>query len=375
MTQDPSEAKPEEAPEGPAMEVTGKPVVSPSPHLAAPDSVPRIMWTVVATLAPALFVGIYFFHLRALWVVLVCTAAAVLTEWAGRRFVFGKRDLTIGDGSAVVTGVLLAFCLPASVPLWQAAVGSVVAVFIGKLVFGGLGNNLFNPALVGRAVLLAAWPTTMSGAAFLDKVTSAGRELLRLPEGVARLPHFVDAVTAATPLAAVKEGKFPAEVCPSWYDLNNLFIGRCGGCLGETSALAVLIGGIWLLYRRIISWHIPVVYIGTVFLIAGAVKAPAAFEQQSLSPILYMLQWSLFHILGGGLFLGAFFMATDMVTSPMTGAGKCIFAAGAGILVVLIRLLGGYPEGVCYSILLMNMVVPLIDRYVGPRKFGAGRGA
>jgi len=299
----------------------------------------------------------------------------VAAEWAGQRFLLGRKDLTVQDGSAVVTGLLLAFCLPANIPWWQAAVGAVLAIFIGKTVFGGLGGNIFNPALVGRAVLLAAWPATMSGAAFLDKVTVQGKEVLRLPDMVGRVPGFVDAVTQATPLAAVKEGKFAAAACPTWHDLNNLLIGRAAGCLGETSALAILIGGIWLLYRRLISWHVPVVYVGTVFAIVFVIKLPASVEQTSITPVLFCLQWSLFHILAGGLFLGAFFMATDMVTSPMTGLGKVIFAAGAGVLVVLIRFLGGYPEGVCYSILLMNMVVPLIDRFVKPRKFGARKEA
>jgi electron transport complex protein RnfD len=358
--------------QGPVADIAQKPVVSASPHLHGPDSVPKIMWTVVATLAPAFFVGVYFFKLKAVLVVLVCLAAAVVAEWLGNRFILGRKEQTIQDGSAAVTGILLAFCLPANVPVWQAAVGSVVAILIGKVVFGGLGFNIFNPALVGRAVLLAAWPATMSGAAFLDKVKDGAA---RIPESVARVPHFVDAVTQATPLAAVKEMDVPSSACPSWHDLNHLFIGRCAGCLGETSALAILIGGIWLLYRRIISWHIPVVYIGTVLVLAAAVKAPDAFEQNSVQPVLYLLRWSLFHVLAGGLFLGAFFMATDMVTSPMTPGGKCVFALGAGILVILIRMVGGYPEGVCYSILLMNMVVPLIDRFIRPRKFGVRKGA
>jgi electron transport complex protein RnfD len=356
--------------EAPILDVAPNPLVSSSPHFHGTDSVPKIMWTVCATMAPAFFVAVFFFGIPALLVVAVCTGAALLTEWAGRRFIFGKKDFTLQDGSAAVTGILLAFCLPATIPLWQAAVGSVVAVFIGKLVFGGLGGNIFNPALVGRAVLLAAWPATMSGAAFLEKTAAAGSEAARLPAAVAQVPHFVDAMTQATPLAAVKEGSFTAAACPSWYDLNSLFIGQCAGSLGETSALAILIGGIWLLFRRIVSWHIPVVYIGTVFVLTAAVKAPDAFDQEAVPALLYLLRWGLFHTLAGGLFLGAFFMATDMVTSPMTGLGKCIFAAGAGVLVVLIRLVGGYPEGVCYSILIMNMFVPLIDRFIKPGKFG-----
>ncbi len=368
----PEENKDTTAKEAPAAPASGrKPLFSASPHITSDETVPKIMWTVAAACAPALFVGVYFFGPAAALVTGVCVASALATEWAATRFFLGRKETTITDGSAAVTGILLAFCLPSSVPLWQAAVGAAIAVFIGKTVFGGLGCNIFNPALIGRAVMLAAWPAAVSGAAFLEKTASGA---LSLPSAVARVPNFVDAMTQATPLAAIKEGKFDASACPSWHDLNNLFIGRCGGCLGETSALAILVGGIWLLFRKIITWHIPVVYIGTVFVLTLAAKAPDAFKQQSMEPVLYMLQWSLFHVLAGGLFLGAFFMATDMVTSPMTGAGKIVFAAGAGALVVLIRFLGGYPEGVCYSILMMNMVVPLIDRFIKPRKFGTAGG-
>ncbi len=357
------------------LDVAKRPWFSASPHVRTPDSVPQIMWTVAAAAAPSFFTGVYFFGPRAALVVAVCAASAMASEWAGTKILLRKKDLTILDGSAAVTGILLAFCLPTGIPLWQAAVGAAVAILVGKVVFGGLGCNIFNPARLGRAVLHAAGPAAVSGAAFLEKAAAAGSDSLGLPVAVARVPAFVDALTQATPLAAVKEGKFPASACPTWYDLNNLFIGRCGGCLGETSALAILVGGIWLLGRRIITWHIPAVYIGTVFVLMSVVKAPEAFRQQSIEPVLFMLQWSLFHVLAGGLFLGAFFMATDMVTSPMTAAGKVVYAAGAGVLVVLIRLLGGYPEGVCYSILIMNMVVPLIDRYIKPRKFGVAGGA
>jgi electron transport complex protein RnfD len=328
------------------------------------------MWTVVATLLPAGAVGVYFFGWPALAVIAVCIAAALGTEYVGERLVLQRKNPALLDGSAFLTGLLLAYCLPPAIPLWKAAVGAALAVFIAKTVFGGLGHNIFNPALIGRAILLAAWPAAMT--------------TWTLPaESGALVPHAifgVDAVTGATPLAALKgavaeaaraKEALPLEkLSPSIADIRALFFGNVGGCIGETSALALLVGGIWLLWRRIITWHIPVIYTATVFLLSVALQIPRAAEAGGSEGLTLLLNMGIFQILAGGLFLGAWFMATDMVTSPMTGKGKMVFAAGAGVLVVLIRSVGGYPEGVCYSILLMNMAVPLIDRFTRPKKFG-----
>ncbi|MHC4779954.1 MAG: RnfABCDGE type electron transport complex subunit D, partial [Planctomycetota bacterium] len=328
-----------------------KRVVSPGPHLGSTESVPAIMWTVVATLLPAGAVGVYFFGWPALAVIAVCIAAALATEYVGERLVLRKKEHALLDGSAFLTGLLLAYCLPPAIPLWKAAVGSCLAIFIAKTVFGGLGFNIFNPALIGRAILLAAWPAVMTTWTIP-------------PESGALVPHAifgVDAVTGATPLAAIKgavseaarnQTTLPMEkLTPAMSDMRALFFGNVGGCIGETSALALLVGGIWLLWRRIISWHIPVVYTAVVFLLSAAVQMPRAFEAGGAEGFALLINMGLFQVLAGGLFLGAWFMATDMVTSPLTGRGKIIFAAGAGVLVVLIRNIGGYPEGVCYSIL------------------------
>ena len=301
--------------------------VSVSPHIKSKESIPRIMWSVVVALIPAMGVSIYFFGLRALATISVSVVTALLTEGIIQRL--RRKPITVSDGSSVVTGILLALVLPPGIPLWMVAIGSFCAIALAKQVFGGLGYNIFNPALVGRAILLASFPLAMT---------------------TWRKPF--EALTCATPLALVKEGIF--QELPSY---GELFIGRVGGSLGETSALALLIGAIFLLFRGYISWHIPLSYLGTVALLT------AIFGQDPL-----------FHLLAGGLILGAFFMATDMVTTPLTKKGKLVFGIGAGIIVVVIRLKGGYPEGVCYSILLMNACTPLIDRWIRPRIFGKQKG-
>ncbi len=384
-------------------------LVTPPPHLADRESVSTIMWTVTATLLPAGAVGVYFFGWRALGVIAVCASSAIIAEFLGERFVLRKKEITVTDGSALLTGVLLAFCLPPSIPFWKAGVGAALAVFIAKTVFGGLGFNIFNPALVGRAVLVAAFPAVTVGSMLIvsqdrfetlpEKKQEENKYVWVLPEQGRYvtetqrrdvLDRTPDAVTGATPLTSLKEtvraearamkeakekGQKPkrrplGKIKPEAPDLKGLFFGNVGGCIGETSALALLVGGLWLLWRRIITWHIPLVYIGTVFALSLAVYAPRAIEAGGSQGWTFLFHMGLFQILSGGLFLGAWFMATDMVTSPLTGKGKMIFAAGAGILVVLIRNLGGYPEGVCYSILLMNIAVPLIDRFTLPKKFG-----
>ena len=293
-------------------------VVSSSPHIRSKETTADIMYNVVLALLPASLAGIYYFGSQGLVLIISCVLAAVVMEMLFQK-VRGV-TITITDGSAVVTGLLLALVLPPGVPIWMAVLGSVIAIGLGKHIFGGLGDNFFNPALVGRAFLTASFPVVMT--------------TWKLP---------ADTVSQATPLAS-------EESVP----LFDMFIGRIGGSLGETSALLIILGGLYLLYKGYIDWRIPVGYLGTVAVLttfAGA-RGP------------------LYHLLGGGLMLGAFFMATDMVTTPVTKLGRWIFAVGCGVFTVLIRTVGGYPEGVMYSILLMNMCVPLIDRYTQPRIYG-----
>jgi electron transport complex protein RnfD len=308
-------------------------IVSSSPHIHSADSVSTAMRDVLIALIPALLASLYFFRFAAAKVIFTCVIVAVLCEVIAQKIM--QREVTVNDYSAVVTGLLLAFCLPATLPLWMAALGSAVAIIIGKQLFGGLGNNIFNPALIGRAFLLASWTAEMTS-------------------WVAPL----DGVTTATPLGLLKESA--AQQLPS---LSQLFFGNVGGSLGETSALALIIGGIYLLYKGHIDWRIPFSYLGTVFVLTAI--AGLFHTERLLYPF--------FHLLSGGLLLGAFFMATDWVTSPITKKGRIIFGLGCGLLTVIIRLWGGYPEGVCYSILLMNLATPLIDRYTKARIFGGVR--
>lgn len=298
--------------------------VSVSPHIKSKESIPRIMWSVVIALVPAMGASVYFFGIPALGLIGLSVATALATEAVIQKL--RRKPVTISDGSAAVTGILLALVLPPGISWWMVIIGSFLSIALVKQVFGGLGYNIFNPALVGRAILLASFPVAMT--------------TWRKP--------FAEALTSATPLALVNEGI--SEGLPSHLDL---FLGRVGGSLGETSALALLIGAAFLFFRGYISWHIPLSYLGTVALLT------AIFGQDPL-----------FHLLAGGLILGAFFMATDMVTTPLTRKGKLLFGIGAGIIVVVIRLKGSYPEGVCYSILLMNGFTPLIDRWIKPRVFG-----
>ncbi|MGP3777630.1 RnfABCDGE type electron transport complex subunit D [Halanaerobium saccharolyticum] len=297
-------------------------IVTSSPHVRARDSVQKIMWSVVIALLPAVFAAVYFFKARAISVILTAVAGAVLTEYIFQKI--RNKKIAVKDGSAVVTGLLLALTLPPSIPLWTAFFGSVVAIGLGKQVFGGIGQNPFNPALVGRAFLTAAYPVLMT-------------------------TWTVDGVSSATPLSQMKMDGIATD---TW----NLFVGQIGGSLGETSALALLLGFAYLLYKGYVNWRIPLAMVGTVFL------GTFAF---GVDPI--------FHLFAGGLMLGALFMATDMVSSPTTKLGRWIFGIGAGLLVVIIRLWGGYPEGVMYSILLMNTAVPLINRYTRPRSLGEVR--
>jgi Na+-translocating ferredoxin:NAD+ oxidoreductase subunit D len=311
-------------------------IVSGSPHIHKQESVPWIMWTVVASLIPAGIAGVIIFGLDALWVTLVAVIAAVLTEAVSE--IITKKKITILDGSAVITGVLLAFNLPSNVPLWLPVVGAIFSIVIGKQVFGGLGQNIFNPALVGRVFLMASWPRYMT--TFIQP--------LRAGAGY-------DAVASATPLAILKEGKISEHI--AYLDL---FLGKHGGCIGEVCILALLIGAAILLIKGYISWHIPATYIITT----------AVFTCIFGSGRFFHGDW-LLHILSGGLILGAFFMATDYVATPLTVKGQLIFGIGCGLFTAIIRIWGGYPEGVSYAILMMNAATPFIDRYTKNRIYGS----
>ncbi|MDD3726145.1 MAG: RnfABCDGE type electron transport complex subunit D [Candidatus Ratteibacteria bacterium] len=298
-----------------------------SPHMHSRETTTKIMWSVVISLLPATAAAIYFFGPSALMVILTCIISCYIGEVVSHLIFYKK--VKAFDGSAVVTGVLLSFVLPPSIPLWMAAIGGFLAIFLVKELFGGIGFNIFNPALAARTILTVSFP-------------------LEMTQFVAPLSYRVNAITTATPLGIMKEGI--GGQLPSLWDM---FIGNRAGCLGETSILLLLVGAIFLLARKIITWHIPVSYILTVAVITALTG-----------------QNPMFHILAGGLILGAFFMATDYVTSPITSKGKIIFGIGCGIITSLIRLKGSYPEGVAYSIIFMNMFVPLIDKFTMPKKFG-----
>ncbi|MFH1283296.1 MAG: RnfABCDGE type electron transport complex subunit D [bacterium] len=301
-------------------------IVDTSPHIFIGQTTESIMRDVVIALIPAAVASFFFFGIGALIVLTVSIIGCLGTEWI--FCLITKRPNTLKDTSALVTALLFAFCLPSSIPWPMVLFGSVVSILIGKLIFGGLGFNLFNPALVGRAVLMASWP----------------QEMTTWPKPGKIFLGAVDTLTQATPLADLK------GYSASYMDL---FLGNCGGSLGETSALALLIGGLYLVFRGVIELKIPMTFIGTVFVFSFILK---------VDPI--------YSILAGGVFLGAIFMATDYVTSPITSKGKIIFGIGCGILTVLIRAYGGFPEGVCYAILFMNGLVPLIDKFTQPKIFG-----
>ena len=312
--------------------------ISGSPHVHSDESTKKIMWRVNLALVPMLLTAIAFFGLNALLISLVSVACCCLFQWLIEKFIL-KVPSTVSDGSAIVTGLLLAFNVPATADMiWLVAIGALVAIGVGKMSFGGLGKNPFNPALVGRVFLLISFPVQMTTWPTVGKW----------------FPMTLDTVSGATPLGLLKEGG--AEALPQAWDL---FLGHVGGSLGEVSALAILIGAIYLLCRRIISWHIPVTFIGTAAL---------------FSAILWLVDSAsyadpLTTILSGGIMLGACFMATDMVTSPMAKSGQLIFGVGCGLLTIIIRTWGAYPEGVSFAILLMNSVTPLINRWCKPKRF------
>jgi len=324
-------------------------IVSTSPHAHEGSSVQRIMLDVIVALLPAMIAAACLFGWHALRLIMTCVTTCVLTEAICRKMM--NRDAGITDLSAVVTGILLAFNLPPSLPSWMAALGSVAAIAIAKQLFGGIGYNPFNPALVGRVVLLISFPAAMTK--WHDALNPARWTSL----------GWIDAITTATPLGTAKTAISAGQSVPVPWDqvtMLDFFLGRMSGCVGETSALALILGGVYLLCRRCISWHIPVFYIGTAVLFAGVLRL---VSQETNMPMM-------FHVLSGGLMLGAFFMATDMVTSPITKSGMMIFGAGCGLLTMVIRRWGGYPEGASFAILLMNSVTPLINRATRPRVFG-----
>jgi electron transport complex protein RnfD len=319
-------------------------IVSPSPHAATRESVPSLMYGVIISLLPALGVSVFYFGIGMVIVTLVSILSCILFEYLIQKFVM-KAKLTHMDGSAILTGLLLAFCLPSNLPIWMIMIGALVAIGIGKLTFGGLGNNIFNPALVGRVFLFISFPVAMTA----------------WPE-TGQWLNYTDALTGATPLGLLQEGlaaNTVTEIMPEVPYLN-LFLGNMTGSSGEVAAFALLIGMIYLLYKKIITWHIPVSILGTVFIFSGILWL--ANPDRFADP--------LFHILTGGLMLGAIYMATDYVTSPMTVKGMLIYGVGIGIVTVLIRVFGAYPEGVQFAILIFNGFTPLLNKYIKPKRFG-----
>lgn len=352
-------------------------VVSVSPHIRKDISVSKIMWIVTAALLPAYAYTIYTFGVRTVWVTLAAIFGAVVAE-AGMQYLM-KRKITVSDGSAILTALLMVYNVPQGIALWKVALGSFFAIAVAKQLFGGLGYNIFNPALIGRAFLMASYPASMTsgwapphGNGALSLAKEAAQACLQ-PNAPIEAQKLVDAVSSATPLGALKAARVAAdnpeirETAHNIWDalmspdmIKEAFMGNIGGCFGETTALFLLIGGLVLIFLKIVDWRVPAGYIGTVALLAWAFGGhDGLFSGMPL-----------FHVVTGGLMLGAFFMATDMVTSPLTRKGKWIFAVFLGVLTFGIRTWGGYPEGVSYSILIMNMFVPLIDRYTIPKVFG-----
>lgn len=304
-------------------------LVSANPHIHTKETVSSIMKDVLIALLPTTLVGIYFFGFNALLVIITSIISCVLSELVFQKIT--HRKVTIKDCSAIVTGLLLALCLPSTTPLWVVFIGSVFSIIITKQLFGGIGQNFINPALAGRAFLLASYPVQMSN-------------------------WVVNGISGATPLTILKE----SAVIPNSQDYIKAFIGNIGGCIGEVSAIALILGFIYLLVKKIVSIRMPLVYIGTVLILSIFLGRHG-----------FMTSQPLYELLTGGLLLGAFFMATDYTTSPITPKGQLIMGLGCGILTVVIRMYGGYPEGVSYAILIMNLAVPLIDRFTKPKIYGA----
>ena len=316
-------------------------IASSSPHIRSNESTRTIMMDVIIAMIPALIMSVFVFGFRALALTLVSVAACVFWEWGYRKLL--KKPQSIGDLSAVVTGMLLSFVCPPELPWWALVIGAFFSIVVVKQLYGGIGCNFLNPALAGRAILLASYATAMT--------------TWTLPTS-----KIDTVVSTATPMAIMKEGtveKF-TELTAN-YSVADMFIGRVGGSLGEVSALALLLGGAWLLIRKVISWHTPVAFIGTVAILT-LISAPAGIDN---------VQYMLYNVFGGGLMLGAIFMATDYATSPVTKPGQLLFGIGCGLITCFIRRFGSYPEGVCYSILIMNCTTWLLDKYIRPTIYGA----
>ena len=318
-------------------------IATSNPHIRGSETTQTIMRDVLIAMCPALIWSIVIFGVEALVLTAVSAAGCVFFEWLYRFLM--KKPQSIGDLSAVVTGVLLAFVCPPTLPWWTILVGDFFAIVVVKQLFGGIGKNFLNPALAGRAALVASYAGSMT--TWIDP--AAGKAPI--------LGGAVDVVTAATPLAYMKTGDLAG--LQSVYDLKAMFIGNIGGCVGEVSSLMLLIGGVYLIGRKVINWHTPVSYIGTVAVLTFL------FPKAGSS-----LEWMLYSLFGGGLMLGAFFMATDYATSPVTKRGQVIFGIGCGVFTVFIRYFGSYNEGVCYSIMVMNLCVALIDKCTKPTRFG-----
>ena len=315
-------------------------IASSSPHIRSNEDTRSIMLDVIIALLPAMGWSIYCFGIKALVLTLVSVVSCVFFEWAYRKLM--KKSCMVGDLSAVVTGMLLSFVCPVDLPWWVIIIGAFFSIVVVKQLYGGIGCNFLNPALAGRAFLLASYATWMTTWA---------------------IPQIrPDVTSAATPMTIMKEGTEEAfTTLMSNYSIGDMFIGKVGGSLGEVSALCLLVGGIYLLIRKVISWQIPVAYIGTVAVLT-LIAAPAGMDN---------VQYMLYNVFGGGLMLGAIFMATDYATSPVTKPGQLIFGIGCGLLTCFIRRFGSYPEGVCYSILIMNCTTWLLDKYIRPTIYGA----
>lgn len=325
-------------------------IISPSPHVHGHDSIEKNMYGVLIALVPAFVCSVLFFGMGALVVTLTSVLACLFFEFAIQKFIMNQRP-TVFDGSALITGVLLAFNVPSNLPIWIIIVGALVAIGVGKMSFGGLGCNIFNPALVGRVFLLISFPVQMTS----------------WPLALGLNTPYTDALTGATPLALLKESVKSGQSVSSllsgehFIGYRDMFLGNMGGSLGEVATLALLIGFVYLLFRKIITWHIPITIFATVFIFAGILHL--CNPEQYISPV--------FHLLTGGMMLGAIFMATDYVTSPMAIKGMIIYGVGIGILTVVIRVFGAYPEGMSFAILIMNGLTPLINRYCKPLRFAA----
>lgn len=328
--------------------------ISPSPHIHSGDSIKKNMHGVIIAMLPAMILSFLYFGIGAFIVTVTAVLACIFFEFIIQKYIF-KIKTTIGDGSAIITGILLAFNVPSNLPIWIIIIGALVSIGVGKMSFGGLGNNIFNPALVGRVFLLISFPVPMTSWPIPSSALSE-----RVAKGGA------DAFSGATPLAMLKEGISNGESVASIMQTNNfptysdMLMGNVGGSLGEVAGIAIILGLIYMLIRKIITWHIPVAILGSVIVFAGILNI--------IDPIHYADP--LFHILTGGMLLGTVFMATDYVTSPMSKKGMIIYGIGIGLLTIIIRVFGAYPEGMSFAILIMNAFTPLINTYCKPKRFG-----